>query len=275
MDYADLLSNIEQRMAAYKARSAAAVEARRARALKQGADLNDCEPTVDVNGALHAPCDNYRWLDADGETRSYMAGEFLPTFIPDEERVYLGAGRSVSQVARNRITYVDVEAAKKVIETTGHLWNIFMGTQFGDGEQQQCHLYVVTDCKEAADWLREWLEAPRREALSRAEEARQAAYDAAECIPEGDWEVLTGEILSVRVEDNCFSRSPYDTLTKMLFQDDRGFKVWGTLPRAAEDCEKGSRLSFRAQLTASKDDPKFGFFKRPSKVHIEMEVTAA
>jgi hypothetical protein len=266
MDYADLLSNIEQRMAAYKARSAAAIEARRARALKKGADLNDREPTVDVNGALHAPCDNYHWEDADGETRVYMAGEFLTT------SEY--AGRSVSEVARNRITYVDVEAAKKVIETTGHLWNIFMGTQFGDGKQQQCHLYVVTDCKEAADWLREWLEAPRREALSKAEAAAQAAYDAAECIPEGN-EILTGEILSVRVEQNCFSHSPYDTLIKMLFQDDRGFKVWGTLPRAAEDCEKGSRLSFQAQLTASKDDPKFGFFKRPSKVHIEMEVTAA
>lgn len=51
---------------------------------------------------------------------------------------------------------------------------------------------------------------------------------------------------------------------KMLVQDDRGFKVWGTVPGSIA-ADKGDEIKFVANVEASDDDPKFGFFKRPRK----------
>jgi len=48
-----------------------------------------------------------------------------------------------------------------------------------------------------------------------------------------------------------------------LVQDDRGFKVWGT-----SQADKGDRVTFMARVEVSQDDPKFGFYKRPTKVQI-------
>jgi hypothetical protein len=54
---------------------------------------------------------------------------------------------------------------------------------------------------------------------------------------------------------------------KCLFQDDRGFKVWGGCVG-----ERGDRLSFFARVNPSKDDAKFGFYTRPTKILHEDEV---
>lgn len=62
----------------------------------------------------------------------------------------------------------------------------------------------------------------------------------------------------------------------MLVLDDRGFKVWGTVPAALERdehggmtvgtiAEKGDRVTFTARLEPSSDDETFGFFKRPRR----------
>ena len=106
---------------------------------------------------------------------------------------------------------------------------------------------------------------------SKWDEERKAQYDAAEAIINGK-QVITGKILSVKRERGTFG---YDQVVeKMLVQDDRGFKVWGTLPRSISDLIfegvelKGQRVSFTATVEASKDDEKFGFFKRPTKAAI-------
>ena len=68
----------------------------------------------------------------------------------------------------------------------------------------------------------------------------------------------------------------------MVVKDDRGFKVYGTVPQAIIDeavprphslgaqvwdyeVLKGQRITFSATVQASDDDDKFGFFKRPTK----------
>jgi hypothetical protein len=67
---------------------------------------------------------------------------------------------------------------------------------------------------------------------------------------------------------------------KMLVRDDSGFKVWGSIPSKMFDLAtengvephgnsfKGKRVSFTAALQPSEDDPKFGFFKRPTKPEV-------
>ena len=51
----------------------------------------------------------------------------------------------------------------------------------------------------------------------------------------------------------------------MLVKDDSGFKVFGTVPSSISRVSKGDVVEFTATLEPSKDDPKFGFYKRPSK----------
>lgn len=67
----------------------------------------------------------------------------------------------------------------------------------------------------------------------------------------------------------------------MIVQDDRGFKVWGTVPstlcdihdldvdRVLSRCvEEGDRIKFSANVTKSDRDESFGFFKRPTKATV-------
>jgi hypothetical protein len=101
-------------------------------------------------------------------------------------------------------------------------------------------------------------ERPAREA-KRAEE--QAA--AADC-PTGrvDFE---GVIVSIRVDEGQFG-----TVTKILVKHDSGFKLWGTRPSGTYNAatgmsaDRGDRISFRATVTVSEKDSKFGFFSRPT-----------
>lgn len=94
-------------------------------------------------------------------------------------------------------------------------------------------------------------------------EAKRLAEKAAEKpIPEELLEgrhTVTGEILAERYDD-----TPFGTMHKMLLKEDRGFKLWGTMPSALS-AGKGDRVKFDAAIEVSHDDPKFGFYSRPTK----------
>lgn len=58
-------------------------------------------------------------------------------------------------------------------------------------------------------------------------------------------------------------------ITNMVFQDDRGFKIYGTVPIAVWDLSENPRnlrIQFDARVKASDKDECFGFFSRPTKV---------
>lgn len=99
---------------------------------------------------------------------------------------------------------------------------------------------------------------------------------------------ITGTIVSIKEVPNPYA---YNSSTlKMVVEDDRGFRVYGTLPSrlqypcprgeggwiVEEDKEgnetwfrspdKGDRCSFNANVEASNNDESFGFYKRPTKV---------
>lgn len=104
-----------------------------------------------------------------------------------------------------------------------------------------------------------------------SEVERAAARAAATPVIEGRI-VITGTVLRIRHTDTEFG-----VVTKMTVRDDRGFTVNGTLPRALESdwdyetgtaipgAEVGARVEFTAAVTASGNDPTFGFYKRPTK----------
>jgi len=96
------------------------------------------------------------------------------------------------------------------------------------------------------------------------EAARQAEKDAAAPIPStGKRITVTGEILSMKGRDTY-----YGYVTKLLVQSVDGWKVYGTLPSALSDAIVGDSVTFDAHVDVSDDDPKFGFYKRPTKAQI-------
>jgi len=120
-----------------------------------------------------------------------------------------------------------------------------------------------------------------RQAVWEAE--RQDEILSAEAITAGK-QMITGEIISTKWVDG-FAYG--QRVLKMVVKDDRGFKVWGTVPQTIIDegvCQaqtkfgpdtsfdydalKGQRITFTATVQASNDDDKFGFFKRPTKAAI-------
>ena len=100
-----------------------------------------------------------------------------------------------------------------------------------------------------------------REETEEREKEWAAQSEAADDVPEGRMEV-TGQVLSMKMHTDG-----YGSRMKMLVAPEGGFKIWGSVPSSL-DCEKGDRIQFTATLEASDDDPKFGFFKRPSKAKV-------
>lgn len=93
---------------------------------------------------------------------------------------------------------------------------------------------------------------PQREIVAAQRETEKAA--AADC-PTGRVEIK-GTVLGLKVVETDFGTS-----TKILVQAETGYKVWGS---RFDNVEKGAAVHFVASVQPSNDDPKFGFFKRPT-----------
>lgn len=78
--------------------------------------------------------------------------------------------------------------------------------------------------------------------------------------------VVTGVIRTTRCDPSPFAYGRY--VFKMLVESDAGWKVWSTLPRALDGAERGTRVTFTADLTPSDDDPAFAFGKRPRRARV-------
>lgn len=126
----------------------------------------------------------------------------------------------------------------------------------GELSERQVDAYFAA-AKRNAEWLAE------RQEKAAAEAALPKAP-----VVEGRGEI-SGEVLSVKWQD-----SVYGGAFKMLVRDDRGFKLWGTVPASLPDTLKGCRVKFNATVEKSHDDESFGFFKRPTKAEVTEEATA-
>lgn len=92
--------------------------------------------------------------------------------------------------------------------------------------------------------------------------------NAAEPIVDGK-QVITGDVISIKWQE-----SDYGYTLKMLVKDERGFKVYGTAPKAIKDSVDDyddlldKKVTFSAVVSASRDDEKFGFYYKPTKAAI-------
>jgi hypothetical protein len=99
----------------------------------------------------------------------------------------------------------------------------------------------------------------------RAEVIQQIRDGVIQGVPTGKDRRVEGEVLGMKWRD-----SQYGSTLKMRVKTDEGWTVWGTVPSRwhdnpdeEENLHPGDRVAFYAEVTASDDDPSFGFFKRP------------
>jgi len=257
-----LVKNVEQRLEAFIIKSDAARKAYQDRVIAKGESLNNgLKPTLGSGGRLHAPTDfyTYEWeVDESLMEKEFMAGEFLPwdRFFNPDQLVFTSYEPSKSG---RRIDYVELKMAEDLIKSFSDLQiGVSKGKEFESDGKYVCHVYVGTRCTEAFEMIEDFVYGPQREAARIEKEKEKAIYEAAEPVPTGRV-AITGTVLGTKAQDTQFG-----TVYKMLVQDDKGFKVWGSIPNSLPN-PKGRTVTFMAAVEPSKDDPKFGFFKRPTK----------
>lgn len=90
----------------------------------------------------------------------------------------------------------------------------------------------------------------------------------------GDVEVgryeIEGEVIKVSWKDTNYSYGGEST-KKLTIKTPTGNVMYGTCPAAIFDVERGQHIIMTATVEGSKDDPKFGLWKRPSKARIIAE----
>lgn len=74
---------------------------------------------------------------------------------------------------------------------------------------------------------------------------------------------ITGTVISTKLQES----EMYGSTWKMLVKADAGWKVWCSIPGGAP-LDKGARISFFAKVQPSRDDAKFGFGSRPTKLEV-------
>lgn len=103
-----------------------------------------------------------------------------------------------------------------------------------------------------------------RKNIERARERFEERENAPEVV-EGK-QVFEGEVLSLKETSACYDYRNVTTQLKMLVKDARGFKLYGSVPKAlVDDIKIGDTVKISATVKKSKDNG-FGFFSRPYAV---------
>lgn len=266
---------LEQRIADYEVARQRGVKAYDTRLQRAAANRNEgAEPVFsDKSGRLHAPFDGYVWVWQEGDNEfeaAYLAGQYLP-FPKERESVALGAfGEQTKFVVPADRADKFMMQWQELPAVTRQIVSVYASRAFDDKHGKPMRYVTVSDCpkdicqaiheKLVGDLIR--LQKYQQEQRDAERAERDAAHEAAEDAPEGRV-VITGTVLAFKIQE-----SMYGDVLKMLVQDDRGFRVWGSVPSSLDDAERESRITFTATVTASDKDAKFGFFKRPAKAAV-------
>ena len=120
------------------------------------------------------------------------------------------------------------------------------------------------------------ISAALRVGMRNADYAAQRAKEAAAraLVVAGKRIQICGTVVSTKTVDGY-----YGSVLKMLVRDARGFLVYGTVPQSIlisflDAHIVGGDVQFAADIEASKDDPTFGFFRRPTKATFTKQIGA-
>lgn len=268
---------LDSRLAEYAENREAALKAHATRWANVQAKRNNGDlPTMserDGEVRMHAPYDGYIhvWVKGDMEyEKAYLGGQYLPYDNPESNGGYYGS------VSTGETTIFDVpadradkfEAEWKEHGIDGKVISIRVSGRSYTKSYHDGPLKVVTishcpdDIRAAIDnyimgdiYKLRQLEADK---VQSERDARDKAHREGEEVESGRQEI-TGVVLSLKEK-----YTDWGCVLKMLVQDDRGFRVWGTVPDSL-GCVRGDRVKFVGTVQQSDNDTRFGFFKRPAK----------
>lgn len=201
-----------------------------------------------VAAALHA-------INLNGYTPTRTETASSPTRDVAQYILFDPRGADLNKEA---LTDANLAAAQQIIDwATAHEPGV-------DASSFDWNLYT-TASSETISRKREGFAAYLPEAYRRhlETENQTAANMTAEPVPTGR-QTVCGAILRFKTVE-----SAYGTTIKMTVEDQRGFRVYTTVPKAILDTVTlGSVVQFDATLTRSTDSDTFGFAKRPTKAAV-------
>ena len=273
---------LDNRVAEYAENAERAIKAHATRwknviAAQNNGDL----PTESVHDGIerfHAPYDGYIhfWVEGDQEyERTYLGGQYLPYNKP-EQSLYFGDGccgsYSINEVPVDRADSFSSAVSKEVRDTLNiHIGRVYEHRVTGKSVRNIYLNKCPSDIHaRISDYLMGDIYRLQAIAEQKSEDeraARDALHEQGQPVENGR-QIIEGLVLAMKWQQSDFG----DTL-KMLVQDDRGFRVWGSVPSKLE-INREERIQFTATVEASQNDPKFGFFKRPAKA-VNLSVSEA
>lgn len=202
-------------------------------------------------------------------TKSDVLGALIAKSAPDRQRRH-----ELTRILCQKSDEIREAVAEVIAYIRGEGFNgdssyvTTLKTQFDEEAIETKHLgYIVSAPQAYRRHLETEAERKAREDRKRHEDERKGN---AMPVPTGK-HTVEGIVVATRVQDNQFSYYGGTTL-KMVVLDDRGFKIWSTVPARiapsgpVEDLV-GARVRYTASLEPSTDDA-FGFAKRPSKADV-------
>ena len=271
-DMKKLITALQERITDHNARSKAAQLAYKVRFDKFCGENNDgALPTYDAQGRAHAPRDDYRFCWFEGNDMLvdvFAAGSYLP-FDKELHPAWETRGESANarypQGRSARIANVELQIADDLCkaldgEIPSAYLDVSSGMNFDVDGVQKCHIYVKTQASGVIEMIEEFIYTPQRKAADAAQAKQDALDAAAQPVPVNAGRIaVCGTVLTTKIQE-----SQYGSTLKMLVRDDRGFKLWGSVPSSIYP-SRGDTVEFVAAVEPSDDDPKFGFYKRPTK----------
>lgn len=155
--------------------------------------------------------------------------------------------------------------AKAILEAAnlGKAWDVFSG-EYVDRYEERTIVDIVgklvrygSVSDKSLNYVGVLLDKINNRAAVEAEKAAKAAAAAPVPVNAGRI-VVTGKVISHKYQDTNFG-----TVHKMLVETVDGYRLWGSVPGGLT-VESGSMVKFTARVEPSKNDPKFGFFSRPT-----------
>lgn len=264
---------LSQRISEYEVARERGLQAYRTRLSRISEERNGGVAPTESSAGIHAPFDGYVYSWCKGDDvfeKTFLSGQFLPW--PSEYESYsVGAfteSTRIDCVPESRIKLF-LEEYKNLPEALRQTVSISHGQSWvGSSEETVCHVYISkcpTDLCQAIEYylmgdiykLQFIAEQKTEEEKSVLDKAHSEGADVAD-----GRQVINGTVLAMKNQE-----SDWGSVLKMLVQDDRGFRVWGSVPSSL-DCNREDQITFTATVSQSDKDSKFGFFKRPTKASV-------
>jgi hypothetical protein len=171
----------------------------------------------------------------------------------------------VSHLIGHGSTFQSIASDSRLIERWARNGGPLTQAEWVEREGHKVALRLAEIARDAAD-DREYRE---REAAKKARWNEGAVNIPGEY--HGTRREITGEVVTLKEQHTGYGYGSYSTLKCLIKVTHEGgwFKLWGTVPSALENVERGSVITFTAKIEISADDQKFGFYSRPTKARKE------